>query len=56
MGVSGELNLAECGNKVTVFAPESHSIVDIKIGDSFWIIVSKEQAKELKDRLEEVIK
>lgn len=55
MRVLGELNFEQCGNGVKVKTSKSpYGCVDIMVGDSnIWLIMGKEQAKALKQKLEE---
>jgi len=55
MGIRGELDLTKCSKKVVINMAHDLSIIDIKIGDTLWIILTKEQANELKYKLEEVL-
>ena len=50
MGVSGELNFTNCGTDIRLSMGETWC--DIKIGDSMWLIITKEQAKALKKALD----
>lgn len=51
MGVHGELNFTKCGNKITISASQDLSWVDIRIGNTVWLILTLEQARTLKERL-----
>lgn len=50
--MTGELNLTKCGSEVII--NDGSDWIDIKIGKGLWLIVSREQALALKEKLKEV--
>lgn len=56
MSMLGELNFTHCSNDIKINTFEGCSILDIKIGEGLWLILTKNQAKSLKEKLEEVFK
>jgi hypothetical protein len=50
--MTGEINFTKCGNQVTV--NDGTDWIDIKIGNSIWLILTREQALALKEKLKEV--
>jgi len=52
--MSGELNLTKCGNEIRI--NDGSDIMDIKIGNGIWLILSKEQVMALKEKLNQEVK
>ena len=48
--MTGELNLTKCGNEVRI--NNGPDVTDIKIGDSLWLILNKNQVRALKENLD----
>jgi hypothetical protein len=49
MPITGEINISKCGNGVRINV--SAGMVDINIGPSVWLIMTREQADALKNEL-----
>ena len=47
--MTGELNLTKCGNEIQI--NNGLDMTDIKIGNGLWLILTKEQVKALKEKL-----
>ena len=56
--MTGEINFTKCGNEIVInkgFIEGWLDWVDIKIGKGLWLILTREQAMALKEKLNKEI-